>query len=141
MSSDFSAVFARRKQVPGLADDEVWRDYMERHTGQRSLKQLSPGHLGLLLDALAKDGAAKGAAPRRASTPKGDQVALIRQYWSDLAAAGQIEEADEARLLAWAVRQLKRPVDRLEWLSGADKSRLIQALKGWLGRVNKRAGK
>ncbi|AUN31260.1 regulatory protein GemA [Niveispirillum cyanobacteriorum] len=140
MSSDFSAVFARRKQVPGLADDEVWRDYMERHTGLRSLKQLSPGHLGLLLDALAKDGAAKGGQ-RRASTPKGDQVALIRQYWSDLAAAGHIEDADEARLLAWAVRQLKRPVDRLEWLSGADKSRLIQALKGWLGRLKAKAGK
>jgi len=141
MSNDFSAVYARRRQVPGLADDEDWRDYMERHTGQRSLKQLSPGHLGKLLDALAQDGAATGGPPRRASTPKGDQVALIRQYWSDLVAAGQIDDADEARLLAWAVRQLKRPVDRLEWLSGADKSRLIQALKGWQARLKAKAGK
>ncbi len=139
MSNDFSAVFVRRKQVPGLADDAVWREYMQRHTGKRSLKDLSPAQLGLLLDALAKDGAAKGGPPRRASTPKGDQVALIRQYWADLAAAGQIEDADEARLLAWAARQLKRPVDRLEWLSGTDKSRLIQALKGWLGRLAKKA--
>lgn len=130
MSHDFSAVFVRRKQIAALADDDVWRDYMARVTGQRSLRALSGPQIGLLLDALAKDGAATGARPRRASTAKGDQAALIRQYWADLASDG-----GEAALLAWAVRQLGRPVDRLEWLSGADKSRLIQALKGWWARL------
>lgn len=61
------------------------------------------------------------------------QARKIRALWLALAAAGVVRNPDESALLAYVRRQGQ--VDRLEWLSVAAASKVIEALKRWCART------
>jgi phage gp16-like protein len=60
------------------------------------------------------------------------QSKKIRALWLELHQVGKVREPSEAALLSYIKRMTGR--DRLEWISGAQASRVIEALKKWLGR-------
>lgn len=124
------AIQARRRQIPALAEEETWRDFVERTTGLRSLRHMSVPFLGHILDALAAAGASTG--PGRS----GDrQLGKLRALWIGLHEEEATLNASDDALMGWAGRQLGRPVDRLDNLSSADKRRLIEGLKCWALRL------
>ncbi|WP_173012740.1 regulatory protein GemA [Niveispirillum sp. SYP-B3756] len=124
------AIQSRRRQIPALAEDDTWRDFIERATGLRSLRSMPVPFLAQVLDALAAAGASAG--PGRS----GDrQLAKLRAEWISLHEEGATLDASDGALLAWAGRQLARPVDRLDDLTSADKRRLIEGLKCWALRL------
>src|SRR3546814_2194986 len=60
-----AAVYACRKQVAGLDDEESWRDFLEETTGKRSLRQMSGGELGRVIGGLHERGAVKKAGGKK----------------------------------------------------------------------------
>ncbi|HMV55516.1 MAG TPA: regulatory protein GemA [Rhodocyclaceae bacterium] len=61
------------------------------------------------------------------------QARKIRALWLALYGAGVVRNPDESALLTYVRRQEK--VDRLEWLSVAAASKVIEALKQWCRRT------
>ena len=61
------------------------------------------------------------------------QARKIRALWLALYGAGVVRNPDESALLTYVCRQEK--VDRLEWLSVAAASKVIEALKQWCRRT------
>ena len=61
------------------------------------------------------------------------QARKIRALWLALYGAGVVRNADESALLTYVRRQGQ--VDRLEWLSVAAASKVIEALKQWCRRT------
>ena len=139
----FPAIHACRKQVAGLAEEEVWRDYLRQLTGRDSLRKMTGAQLGRVLDDLHSKGARK-APPKRAFKARtrkladGDQARLIRALWLDLWNLGCIEDSSEEALASFVRRQAK--VDALEWLPADKAASVIEALKGWLARPVEKGG-
>lgn len=68
-------------------------------------------------------------------TPKGQNRHdwLIWELWKRLAAAGLVQDGSEKAMLSWVRRQTG--VERLEWLSSQQSTRVVEALKAWVGRA------
>jgi phage gp16-like protein len=60
------------------------------------------------------------------------QSKKIRALWLELHERGKVRDPSEAALAAYVRRQTK--VEALQWLDNAQASRVIEALKKWLGR-------
>lgn len=75
--------------------------------------------------------------PQQPKPKDGWQANKLRQLWAQLGAAGVLEDGTEAGLLRFVKAQTGR--DALRWLSVAESQRVIEALKGWLARVQKKA--
>lgn len=76
-------------------------------------------------------GRGKKAATARKVTPA---IAHLVRLWGRLGMSGKIANCSRPALLAWCGRQTGREVDDLDGLSPDELQRLIEALKGWLGR-------
>jgi len=61
-----------------------------------------------------------------------DQSKKIRSLWIQLHQADKVKNPAESALLAYVERMTK--VARLEWLSVKQASKVIEAMKKWLGR-------
>lgn len=127
------AVQACRRKVAGLDDDATWRDLLHQVTGLRSLRDMTGPQLGRVIDALHARGAPKG--PGRRVLADDPQSMKIRAMWLALGKISQVKSTTEAAISAWAGRQLGKPVADLRFLTGADRRRLIEALKQWHQRV------
>jgi phage gp16-like protein len=139
----FPAIHACRKQVAGLAEEEVWRDYLRQLTGRDSLRKMTGAQLGRVLDDLHSKGARK-APPKRAFKGRarkladGDQAQKIRALWLALWNLGCVADSSEEALAAFVKRQAQ--VDALEWLPADKAHSVIEALKGWLARPAAKGG-
>lgn len=114
--------------------DEEYRDILWTVSRVRSAKDLDWSGRKKLLDHMKRCGW-KPAAPRKAGTTKAvahGQPGLVRSLWDELHAAGKVRDPSDKALGAW----LKRNgwPERVEWLSGAQINRAIEALKKWLDR-------
>jgi len=133
-----AAIHACRKQVPGLAEEEDWRGFLEKNTGKRSLRAMTEPQLGRVLDALHAAGAPRiagkraGAAKRADGDRAPDAVRKIRALWLTLRDDGTLRDSSEAALNAFAKRQTG--IDRLAWLDGEQAASVIEALKSWIER-------
>ena len=135
-TSAIQAIQTRRHQIPTLHDDDAWRDFLDRCTGgERSLRAMNDAQLTVVLAALLASGARTGPGGSRKAKGADGQVGKVRALWISLHDARAMADGSDAALLAWAARQLARPVDRLEWLPAAEKRRLIEGLKGWARRL------
>ncbi len=130
------AVHACRRQVPDLADEVAWRGFLTRTTGKDSLRAMTGGELGRVVDALHQRG-----APRRAGHPAGrqantldsrPQARMARGLWIELGKAGLVRDRSERALDAFAKRVTGR--DSLRFCDSAQLNQVIEALKDMGGR-------
>jgi phage gp16-like protein len=129
--SALKAIHAKRRQVHSLKEDETWRDFVERHTGQRSTRGLTPKQSQALLAALDALGA--GKSPRRKSAISGPYAKKIQALWISCWNLGLIKSRDDAALNRFAVKQAK--VDHASWIRDHDDAvAVIEALKKMLER-------
>lgn len=133
------AVYACRRQVAGLADDDTWRDFLAATTGKRSLRAMNGGELGKVIDALHERGAQKkvGKKGRRAgrNRPLADSAhaGKIRALWLSLWNLGALSDPSEDALAAFVKRQAG--VDDTRFLAAEDADKVIEALKAWCARL------
>lgn len=117
------------KKELGL-EDETYRDILERVTGQRSAARLEDRQLGAVLSELRRLGwKPRGRKPR----PKNPMLRKIHALWGILADHGHVRSREEQAINSYIKRMTG--IERPEWLTTADCSRVIESLKGWLARV------
>lgn len=128
-----------RSRIPDLADDEEWRDWLERSAGTRSVRALSMGQAGRVIDILKKGKSQsqpqtleKTTAPGMATTA---QKKRIHESWGALRLMGAVTDPDTSALLSYVKRITG--VERLEWLTTKQAQSLIEQLKKWKARLEK----
>jgi len=121
-------------------DDATYRSILERKTGKTSSKSMSMSELESVLEHMRTLGfedqskpATKAQVKRLADDP---QSKMIRHLWLRLRDLGQLRDSSESALATFVFRQTK--VERLEWLNGYQAAQLIEAMKRWVERVEKK---
>lgn len=118
-------------------DDDVYRAMLMRVAGAVSAADLRLAELPLVVEELKRLGwKDKPKAPKRAgSRPQAadPQSAVIRALWLALYHLGELTDPSEAALATFVRRQTK--VDALQFLTPMQARKVIEALKGWCGRV------
>lgn len=129
------------KNLPGWSD-ESHRDLLGTYGGKAvegkvSASTMTVPQLGSVLDAYERRGwprqkkvFGKGDAARKVPP----QIAHLVRLWGKLGAAGKVDNDSRPALLAWCARQVNHEVRDLDSLTTAESQKLIEALKGWLGR-------
>lgn len=107
------------------ADDTAYRDWMQKHTGKRSAKELTQPQLLRLIDALAGK-----------KVPAPDREALVRKLEAQLAAAGRTLDYLEGGTEPMVKRICK--VDRVAFCTPPMLGQLIAALAYDAGRHGRR---
>lgn len=119
------------KKELGLSDED-YRAALGSLFGKESAKFLTDAELDALIAHFQDhgwDGRGRGRR-RRAQDP---QSRKIRALWLRLHDAGAVRDPSEQALGAFARRMTGK--QSLWWLSSDEKSKLIEELKQWLGRV------
>lgn len=122
------------KAAIGMAED-VYRDMLWTHGQVLSAADLDRIGRKRVLDHLKACGwkptpARKAKSRKLANEP---QLCMIRGLWIELHQCGIVRDSSEAALIAFVRRYAK--VDALEWLNGAQTSRIIEHLKKWRNRA------
>ncbi|MBK8157965.1 MAG: regulatory protein GemA [Rhodospirillaceae bacterium] len=122
-------------------DDATYRAVLERVTGKASSKECSFGQLEELRREFERMGwKPVRVGPRRAGKrplADGDLALKLRALWLSGYHLGVIREPAEGALAAFVKRVTggrDRGVDALQWLTAADASKAIEALKAILAR-------
>lgn len=122
------------KKTLGLADDD-YRAVLLRVVGHDSAAMLREDQLLAVVQEFERLGFSAAARTPRPGPKRADHpVALkARAIWISLYQLGEIEDASEPALEAFARRQLK--VERLQWADQAMGYKLIEALKAMATRA------
>ena len=120
----------------GIGED-ARRDIVERVTGKRSLGACSDAEMGKVLRAVNND--APTATYHPATKPS---IRKIWALWGDLKRRGRLNAGDtNAALLSFVnARIARQPLSdprQLDWLTVAEATPIIQALKSWAERPEK----
>lgn len=140
MSQSIKTIAVCRRQVSGLEDDEVWRDFLERVSGSRSVREMSERQREEVIAELRKRGA-KAARPFRKSNKP--HVRKVFAIWGDMCRLGIPANPTREGLRAF-VSSMTRSDDRPdgvgdpEWLNPDDARLVTEALKGWRAREEKK---
>jgi len=122
-----------QKQL-GISDDDYRAVLAERY-GVDSSTQLTGAQLGNLIQHMER----LGFRPRPSTKSKARKLAddrqsrMIRGIWIELHQLGVVRNAGEGALAAYVKRQTG--VERLEWLTMAQASNVIESLKAWRDRL------
>lgn len=117
-------------------DDDVYRDLLERVTGNRSLTLCLESEIDDVIRALERLGfvainpTKPGNQRKLDDSPEGK---LIRALWLQLNAMGEVRNASEAALASYVLRVGK--VSALQWLSASKATLVVETLKQWAVRV------
>jgi len=136
MSQSIKAIHVCRRQVQGLEDETDWRDFLERVSGSRSVKEMSERQREEVIAELRKRGA-KAARPFRKSDKP--HVRKVFAIWGDMCREGIPDKANRDGLRAFVARVTRRDdrpdgVGDPEWLDPADARMVTEVLKAWRGR-------
>lgn len=131
-NAELAQIHIARVQL-GL-DDDTYRAVLWTVARVKSSKDLDwTGRKKLLEHFRAKGWKPTAPKKAKAATPvSGGQEGLLRALWAKLHTAGKVRVDTDAALSAWLVRN-KWP-QRPEWLSSAQLTQAIEALKKWLDR-------
>jgi len=123
------AIQAARRSHPGLADDDDWRDLLERLTGGRSLSDMNRTKLGQVLDHL------NGKTTRPADRVAGDTPVSrkVARLWNVLDLLGGID-ADEAAGGLRGFVQRQTSIASADWLGPDQASSIVEALRARIAR-------
>ncbi len=119
------------KRDLAMADDG-YRAILRQIGAQESTANLAVPELRRVLDHMKRCGFRVRSKGSARSIDADKQARMIRGLWLDLADAGIVRNRSEAALAAFVKRQTG--IDRLEWLSSAQASKVIEHLKQWRGR-------
>jgi len=132
--SALRAIHAKRRQIGLEADEDAWRDLLERCTGQRSAKGLTPKQTSAVLAELDRLGAGKASgtkAPRRKL--EGPYAAKLQALWIGCWNLGIVKNRSDTALNAFATKQAN--VGHANWIRHqSDAVAVIEALKKMLER-------
>ena len=131
--SALSAIHIKRKQL-GIHEDD-WRDVVERMTGQRSTKNLTPKQSYALLAELDRLMGGRNISPSKPSRKpiEGPYAKKIQALWIAGWNVGEIKDRSDEALNKWATGQAK--VDHANWIrSHEDAVAVVEALKKMLER-------
>lgn len=140
MSNAIKAIHASRRQVPGLEDEETWRDFLEQVTGERSIRAMPEPARTRVLDALRARGAKSGNGARSFRPSDKPHVRKVFAIWGAMCRAGIPDNPTRAGLRAFVARMTasaERPegVGNPEWLAPEDARKVTEALKAWERRA------
>ena len=125
-----AAIHVARKQL-GLDDDEARALYAEV-TGKRSLREMSDGERGRVIEALRKRGFTPSSSPRRKPL-EGPFAKKLQALWIAAWNLGIVRNRDDRALIAFVERQASVSHTRfLHHKDDADK--VIEGLKRWMAR-------
>jgi len=130
------AVHACRRKVPTLADDAAWRGFLARAAGKTSLKAMTGGELGRVIDALHKLGAPKAAGsgagrPARLLDSR-PQARMARGIWIEMGKAGLVRDRSESALDSFCFRVTGK--SSLTFCGAAELNKVLEAVKDMLRR-------
>jgi len=114
-------------------DDDTYRALLMRVAEVSSSKDLTAASASKVLAEFARLGW-KPKAKKAVTRPPEDsaQLKMIRGLWIELHQMGKVEDPSESALAAWCKRMMR--VDAPQWLTKAQASKLIEALKKWRDR-------
>lgn len=117
-------------------DDPTYRAMLDQLTGQSSAAGLTGPQLERVVDHLRHKGfqvrAGRGG-PKVETLADDPQSRMIRALWLQLHDLGQVRDPGDLALARFVQRQTH--ISRLEWLSTAAASSVIEALKAWVIRA------
>lgn len=136
MSNAIKAIHASRRQVEGLDDDTVWRDFLERVSGSRSVREMSERQREEVIAELRKRGAKAKRPFKKSDKP---HVRKVFAIWGDMCRAGIPDKPNRDGLRAFVARMTRRDdrpegVADPEWLDPGDANMVVEALKSWRRR-------
>lgn len=134
MGSALAAIHVAKKEL--RLPDDVYRDILERATGKRSAKDLTPVESGRVLEEMRRLGFEKASKPRNAKGAmqlEGPFVPKLRALWIAAWNLGVVRDRTDEALAAFVRRQTG--IDHISWVRDVgDANRAIEAIKGWLAR-------
>lgn len=136
-NNDLAMIHIAKKDL-GL-DDDTYRDMLWTVARVRSSADLDFSSRIKVLEHLKS----RGFKPKQATKAKQKaplsnepQHKMIRGLWLELHAVGTVLDPSEQAISRFIKNQTK--IDRIEWLSTAQASQIIERLKQWLARANKK---
>lgn len=126
-SNAMKAVYACRRQVHGLEEEETWRSFLQNLTGKRSLREMEEKELRAVISELRRS----GAAPHNKAADK-PYIRKVYAIWSDMCRAGIPENPTREGLRGFVYRMTS--VDDPNWMSLAEAQKVTEALKAWRTR-------
>lgn len=135
-NSLIAKIHIAKKQL-GL-DEEAYRSLLKRVGGKDSARDLDASGLKLVMDEMVRLGFRVGEARGKKLSPvtrgKGSktQVDKIRALWIQAAQVGVVRNRYERGLNGFAKKMFK--VERVEWLTGVQAQKCIEALKAMVER-------
>lgn len=119
-------------------DDTVYREVLERVTGQRSAARLDQRQRRAVIkefERLGWKGRGRGQGRRpgpEAREGERPQAGLIRSLWARLSELGALRDPSDRGLDKFARRVTG--LEAVAWLDARQANKVIEALKSWVGR-------
>jgi phage gp16-like protein len=114
-------------------DDDTYRAMLRSVGGVESSKDLTPAAASRVLKHLETSGFKPIRKAIDLTAADDAQSKKIRALWLELGTRGALRTTSERALAAYVKRQTG--IESLQWLSAAQASRVIEALKKWLQRT------
>lgn len=114
-------------------DDDSYRAMLLSETKKDSTTAMTAWELEKIVTRLRKLGFRIKKAPSHRAQAMDGQAKKIRALWLQLANATLVRDPSESALAAYVKRQTG--VEALQWLSSDQASKVIEAMKKWLGRA------
>lgn len=131
--SALARIHIGRKTLGYESDDEGWRDLVERVTGRRSTRGLTPVQSDALIGELDRLTGGKAAPRKSRSDLSGPYAPKLRALWIAAWNLGAVRSRSDQSLIAFAKRQTG--VDHPNWLRDAEQAAaVIEALKAMCER-------
>ncbi|MGO1078310.1 phage protein GemA/Gp16 family protein [Inquilinus sp. CA228] len=119
--------------------EDSYRDLLRGQTGKESSGDMTGAERRRVIDRLRELGALEERQAYKASLG-GGQAGMARGLWAELRQLGALEDASDEALDAFVRRQTKDQVTACRFLQDPRQARpVIEALKGWIARVQGRS--
>lgn len=128
---ELGAIHAAKKQL-GL-DDDAYRALLEEWTGKRSAAALTSEERRRVIQNFRHAGFARKDGHIQVAADDTPQIKMIKGQWLKLHRLGEVKSPTEASLDKFVARQVKSSA--LRFTNAGQRSRVIEALKGWIERV------
>lgn len=130
-----AAIHVAKKQL-GLDDDD-YRALLERVTGKRSCRDMTPAELSAVLAEFRRRGFAPASSTRSGTRrAAGPYAGKLQALWIAGWNLGVVKNRDDAAMIAFVERQTGLSHTRFLTDAG-DAAKAIEALKAWLAREAK----
>lgn len=136
-NNDLAMIHIAKKDL-GL-DDDTYRSMLWTCARVHSSKDLDySGRIAVLQHLKARGWKQKAPAKAKQKSPlSGEpQHKMIRGLWLELHSKGVVIDPSEKAISRFIKNQTR--IDRIEWLSSVQASKVIEQLKSWLARADKK---